>query len=68
MTRYSFIFHKNVYLRQIVESDDYHSAEEKALEMDESIGQTFETPFLLAHSKRVGDQDASEQMLGIPQA
>lgn len=66
--KYSFIFHKNVYLRQIVEADDYHGAEEKALELDDSIGQTFETPFLLAHSKRVGDQDVFEQMLEIPQA
>ena len=68
MPKYSFVFHKNVYLRQVVEADTYKQAEDEALEMDESIGVRFETPFLLANSKRLHDQDASEQTLEIEQA
>lgn len=68
MPKYAFIFHKNVYLRQVVEADTYKLAEEEALEMDESIGQRFETPFLLDHVKRLDPQDVSAQILEIPLA
>lgn len=67
MPKYAFVFHKNVYLRQVVEAESYRLAEEEALEMDESKGYRFETPFLLASSKRLPDQDASEQTLEIEQ-
>jgi hypothetical protein len=58
MARYSFIFHKHVYLRQEVDATHYAIAEEMALELSDSVGTTFETPYLLSYSKKL---DASEQ-------
>jgi hypothetical protein len=65
MPNYSFIFHKNVYLRQVVEAEDYKTAEEIALGMDESTGTRFETPFLLDYSKRLDVRDVFERTLEI---
>lgn len=67
MPKFSFIFHKNVYLRHVVDAPTFQEAEKIALEASDAIGTTFETPFLLEYSRRI-DPSASEGILEIPQA
>ena len=67
MPKFSFIFHRDVYLRHVIEAATYQEAEELALEADDRDGVTFSTPFLLQHSKRLVE-GPSEQTKEIGQA
>ena len=58
MPKFAFIFHRDVYLRHVIEAATYQEAENLALEADDYDGVIFSTPFFLMQTSRQMSQDA----------